>query len=96
MPASSSFLRMALDTFIHAVERQAIEEERSRLRKRLRHARRMERIGTFTSGIAHNFNNILGGILGHAEVMEEYAGSSTALVRHVAGIRRRARSGRAT
>ncbi|MBR0944276.1 MULTISPECIES: histidine kinase dimerization/phospho-acceptor domain-containing protein [Bradyrhizobium] len=54
---------------------------------RLQHARRMERIGTFTSGIAHNFNNILGGILGHTEVMEEHAGSNAPLVRHLSGIR---------
>lgn len=83
-------LRMALDTFIHAVERQSVDEERNRLQKRLQQARRMERIGTFTSGIAHNFNNILGGILGYAEVMEEHARSSPALVRHLAGIRRSA------
>src|SRR5712692_11350385 len=30
-------------------------------------AHRMETVGTFTSGLAHNFNNILGGILGHSE-----------------------------
>nr|WP_225141787.1 two-component system VirA-like sensor kinase [Bradyrhizobium sp. NBAIM14] len=83
-------LRMALDTFIHAVERRTVEEERNRLQKRLQQARRMERIGTFTSGIAHNFNNILGGILGHAEVMEEHARLSSPLVRHLAGIRRSA------
>jgi len=83
-------LRMALDTFIHAIERQTVEEERIRLQKRLQQARRMERIGTFTSGIAHNFNNILGGILGHAEVMEEQAHLSSPLARHVAGIRRSA------
>ncbi|WP_441260369.1 two-component system VirA-like sensor kinase [Bradyrhizobium sp. 521_C7_N1_3] len=87
-------LRMALDTFIHAIERQTVDAERNRLQKRLQHARRMERIGTFTSGIAHNFNNILGGILGHTEVMEEHAGWNGPLVRHLSGIRQSAERAR--
>jgi CheY-like chemotaxis protein len=48
----------------------------------------MEQIGTFTSGIAHNFNNILGGILGHSEVMEEHAGPDMRFVHNLAAIRR--------
>src|SRR5262249_31067117 len=50
-------------------------------------ARRLERIGTFTSGIAHNFNNILGGILGHSEMLEERLGTDQRLTRHLTSIR---------
>jgi signal transduction histidine kinase len=56
--------------------------------------RRMEKIGTFTSGIAHNFNNTLGGILGHAEVMEEHVGSNAKLVGNLGAIRRSAERAR--
>jgi signal transduction histidine kinase len=83
-----ALVRMALDTILQAVERRAMEQDRTRLEKRLRQARRMEKIGTFTSGIAHNFNNILGGILGHSEVMEEHAGSDTRYAHNLAAIRR--------
>lgn len=93
-PEECVFLRMLLDTFIHAVNRGSVEEERSRLHRRLQHARRMEKIGTFTSGIAHNFNNILGGILGHAEMMEELAAGSGGNSRHLVGIRRSAERAR--
>ncbi|MET4037873.1 signal transduction histidine kinase/CheY-like chemotaxis protein [Bradyrhizobium sp. RT4a] len=86
-------LRMALDTFIHATNRRSIEEERVRLRRRLQQSARMEVIGTFASGIAHNFNNILGGILGHTEVMEELA-RGAAIESHVGGIRRSAERAR--
>jgi signal transduction histidine kinase/CheY-like chemotaxis protein len=89
-----SLVRMALDTILQAVERRAIETERARLESRLRQARRMEKIGTFTSGIAHNFNNILGGILGHSEVMEEHAGSDARFARNLAAIRRGAERAR--
>ncbi|MCA0384781.1 MAG: GHKL domain-containing protein [Firmicutes bacterium] len=36
---------------------------------RLRHAQKLETIGTLTSGIAHEFNNLLTPILGHSEII---------------------------
>jgi len=87
-------LRMALDTIVYAVGRHAMETERARLETRLQQARRMEKIGTLTSGIAHNFNNILGGILGHAEVIEEHLGPDARLGRNLGAIRRGAERAR--
>jgi signal transduction histidine kinase len=72
-----SLLRMALDTIVYALERHSMEMERSRLEARLQQARRLETVGTFSSGIAHNFNNILGGILGHTEMAEEHLPSNS-------------------
>jgi signal transduction histidine kinase/FixJ family two-component response regulator len=89
-----SLLRMALDTIGYAVGRHAMETERTRLEARLQQARRMEKIGTLTSGIAHNFNNILGGILGHSEVMEEHLGPDARLNRNLGAIRRGAERAR--
>ena len=87
-------LRMALDSIVQAIERNAMESERARLEARLRHAQRMEKIGVFTSGIAHNFNNILGGILGHSEVLAEHVGADAKLVRNLHGIQRSAERAR--
>ena len=42
--------------------------EKKRLQGLLEQARRMEAIGTLSGGVAHEFNNILGIILGHAEL----------------------------
>jgi signal transduction histidine kinase len=93
-PGELSLLRMALDTIVYAVGRQAMEKERTRLETRLRQARRLEAVGTFTSGIAHNFNNILGGILGHSEVLEDRLGSDARLLRNLGAIRRGAERAR--
>jgi signal transduction histidine kinase/FixJ family two-component response regulator len=93
-PNELSLLRMALDTIVYAVGRQAMEKERARLETRLRQARRMEAVGTITSGIAHNFNNILGGILGHSEVIEDRLGSDARLGRNIDAIRRGAERAR--
>ena len=42
--------------------------ERTRLETQLRMAHKMKAIGTMTGGIAHEFNNILGIILGNADI----------------------------
>jgi signal transduction histidine kinase len=93
-PGELSLLRMALDTILYAVGRHSNEKERARLEMRLQQARRMETVGTFTSGIAHNFNNILGGILGHAEMVEEYLSSDARPRRNLDAIRRGAERAR--
>ncbi|MFE1599731.1 two-component system VirA-like sensor kinase [Methylobacterium sp. ID0610] len=65
-----SLLRMAFDVFANAVGRERLERDRAELAGRLQQARRMETVGALTSGIAHNFNNIVGAILGYAEMAE--------------------------
>src|ERR1700676_910638 len=61
---------MAFDAIANAVERAFLEQDRERLEANLQQARRMETIGALSSGIAHNFNNITGAILGYTETAQ--------------------------
>jgi signal transduction histidine kinase len=68
--AEFTLFRMAFDAIGQAVGRVLLEREKERLEASLQQARRMETIGTFASGIAHNFNNIVGAILGYTEMAD--------------------------
>jgi signal transduction histidine kinase/ActR/RegA family two-component response regulator len=73
-------------------ERRRAEAERERLRDQFVHAQRMDAVGTLSAGLAHDMNNILGGILAFAEVL--YAEATDKHVRaDLARIRQEAERG---
>ncbi len=58
-------------------ERKRVQEESERLRDQFVHAQRMDAVGTLAAGLAHDMNNILGGILAFAEVLYAEATDKT-------------------
>jgi signal transduction histidine kinase/ActR/RegA family two-component response regulator len=61
----------ALEALRHELtERQRAEADREQLRDQFVHAQRMDAVGTLSAGLAHDMNNILGGILAFAEILK--------------------------
>ena len=50
-------------------ERRRAEEEKAELQSRLQHAQKMELVGTLASGVAHDLNNILSGLVTYPELL---------------------------
>jgi signal transduction histidine kinase len=86
--------QLAADAVANAIEREFLERERARLTTRLERARRMQTIGSLATGIAHNFNNIIGAILGYSEMIEPQLTPGTGPEQHIDEIRRAAERGR--
>ena len=89
-----SVARLASDAVANAIEREFLERERVRLTKRLERARRMQSIGSIASGIAHNFNNIIGSILGYSEMIEPHVTAGSGPAQHIGEIRQAAERAR--
>ena len=64
--------RSAFDAIAGALDREILSREKQRLEAKLQQARRMETVGALASGVAHNFNNIAGAILGYTEIAQAH------------------------
>ncbi|MFO8088713.1 MAG: PAS domain S-box protein [Desulfatiglandaceae bacterium] len=53
---------------VDITKRKHAEEEQKKLESQLTQAQKMESVGRLAGGVAHDFNNMLGIILGHAEM----------------------------
>jgi signal transduction histidine kinase len=87
-PSELGLLSMAFDAIANAVEREFLEQDRERLEVSLQQARRMETIGALASGIAHNFNNITGAILGYTETAQTQVEAHSRVAGSLSEIRR--------
>ncbi len=68
-------------------DRRKDEEEKAKLESQLHQAQKLESVGSLAGGVAHDFNNMLSVILGHASMSLNKVESTHPLYSHLEGIR---------
>lgn len=72
-----------LETNNDITEQRRAEDDRRRLEASLLQAQKLEAMGTLAGGVAHDFNNILGAVLGYGELAQNAAPAGSPLRRYV-------------
>jgi PAS domain S-box-containing protein len=75
-----------LETNNDITERRRAEEDRRRLEASLLQAQKLEAMGTLAGGVAHDFNNILGAVLGYGELAQSAVPAGSAVRRYIDSI----------
>jgi PAS domain S-box-containing protein len=88
LPHSASATGLA--TLYDITELRRAEQARAGLESQLQHAQKMESVGRLAGGVAHDFNNMLGAILGHLEFVMEEIGEQSRLRADLIEIRKAA------
>jgi PAS domain S-box-containing protein len=80
----------AIEVIRDITELRLAEKEKFHLQEQLIQAQKMESIGRLAGGVAHDFNNMLGVILGYAELAQRKLDPSQPLFRNLEEIRKAA------
>ncbi|MHB8772691.1 MAG: PAS domain S-box protein [Syntrophales bacterium] len=75
--------QLMISTVWDVTERKRQEEEQEKLQAQLRQAQKMESVGRLAGGVAHDFNNMLGIIIGNAEAALDRVAPDDRVHRHL-------------
>ncbi|MEN6375197.1 MAG: PAS domain S-box protein [Smithella sp.] len=83
---TASVLRDEKGEITAAIECIRNNTERKKLEERLNRAEKMESLGTLAGGVAHDLNNVLGGVVGYSELLRDEIPENSFLRRYADNI----------
>ncbi len=69
------------------LERKRAESDKEQLEEQLRHAQKMEAVGTLSAGIAHDFSNVLTAIMAYTDIIDSHSEGDTTTASAIHGLR---------
>ena len=72
-----------LSLLYDSTDRKKAQEEQEKLQAQLQQAQKMESVGRLAGGVAHDYNNMLGVIIGHAELASLKMDAGHEIQRHI-------------
>lgn len=94
--ATMGLLLLILVVAVHLVMRAERRHQQARRSMDMQQSRasKLEALGTLAGGVAHDFNNVLAGIVGHTEMAQDGADPGSAQARHLDKVMQAALRGR--
>jgi two-component system, cell cycle sensor histidine kinase and response regulator CckA len=74
------------DFFVRKREAEAAQRRQGELEQELRLTQKLDALGRLASGVAHDFNNLIGVILGHAQLAQRRLGAESPAARDLAQV----------
>lgn len=93
-PVATGEGMLVLVSIVDITGRKKAEDERRHLEEELRHALKLEALGTLAGSIAHDFNNVLQGILAYTERLGKAIPADGPAAEDLAALAKTARHGR--
>ena len=79
-------LRVSADTLNFAFEHQLSQQDKARLEQQIQQSQKMESLGELSSGISHNFRNILAGIIANCQLVQMKYHDHKDMIKSISGI----------
>ena len=87
-PMTINGRRCNVGFFRDVTERKRLDQQKRVLEAQLRQSQRLESLGVFAGGVAHEINNPIMGITGYADIIAQDAPEDSELLEHASAIKR--------
>jgi signal transduction histidine kinase len=84
--SEAALLRVSADALTFAFQHHVSQQDKARLEQQIQQSQKMESLGELSSGISHNFRNILAGIIANCQLVQMKYHDHKEMIKSISGI----------